>query len=187
MTTTLVALTPKPAKEMEQYERICAEVARAERAEKANAALRAAAKWALTHIEVVARTGRVATGGEQNGNRQCFEWARDKISAALADTNLGADWVRRGHPCTVADCESPVAYCSEHVQEHLDLVTRRELETTAATARSHHQAELRRVAEAVREAAVTAACEHISNGFVADRANESIRAIDLDAIIRGTR
>lgn len=49
----------------------------------ANAALRAAVKWVLTHVEVVARTGRVAEGSEQNGNWQCFEWARDKIKLAL--------------------------------------------------------------------------------------------------------
>lgn len=123
-------------------------LARAEKAEKANAALRKAAKWALTHIEVVARTGHVSTGGEQNGNRQCFEWARDKISAALADPNLGADWVSG--------------------------------------------ADLRRVAEAVREACAVLVCrEAVDDGLDEDEAlslRDAVRRdVDLDAIARVTR
>lgn len=120
---------------------------KAEKAEKANAALRAALE------ELVTPNRGMGFGGMDR------RFAEENARAALADPNLGADWV-------------PRAEMEEQQRQYAENLAGRE---------QQYQAELRRVAEAVREVCANCIVKD-GNPMVA---LERIQAVDLDAILRG--
>lgn len=96
-------------------------------------------------------------------------WAVREARAAIADTNLGADWVPR------AELEA----VKQKLHDLQDASA--ELSYAVVIEKERHQAELRRVAEAVRDVCTNCIVKDGNPMFALER----IQAVDLDAIVRG--
>ncbi len=149
-----------------------AQRARAEKAEKANAALRAVVAderaYELQLCQYCARCGQSQLSrceAEPTCNEREQKWW-NAIIAALADPNLGADWVSGDafHACDVE---------------------RGALQVKLAETQERHQAELRRVAKAVRSKCVDAATIGLVKGRIRSWVEKSVLDVDLDEIVRG--